>query len=64
MLNSPLDDKYLDKFFNIKEVKKAIHTSPIYFENTLAYITAHYNGNHKEMLSLKKQTRGDILQVD
>src|SRR5699024_5080167 len=63
MMSSPLDDDYLDKLFNIKEVKKVINTQPIYFENILAYITAHYNGQHKEMLSLKKKTRGDILQV-
>lgn len=64
MMNRPLDDKYLDKLFNIKEIKRVINTSPIYFENVLAYITAHYHGHHKEMLSLKKKTRGDILQVN
>ncbi|HLR51429.1 MAG TPA: DUF6395 domain-containing protein [Candidatus Avamphibacillus sp.] len=64
MMNHPLDDKFLDKLFNIKEVKKIIGSSPIFFENILAYITSHYNGKHKEMLSLKKKTRGDSLQVD
>src|SRR5699024_12842390 len=44
--------------------KNVIHTTPVYFENVLAYITAHYNGSHKEMLALKKKTRGDILKVD
>lgn len=64
MMDSPLDDEYLNKLFNIKEVKKVMNTSPVYFENILAYITAHYNGQHKEMLSFKKKTRGDTLQVD
>lgn len=62
--NKPLKDSFLDKLFSIKDVKKVIHSHPIYFSNILAYITAHYNGNHKEMLSLKKKTRGDILQVN
>src|SRR5699024_11199973 len=60
----PLDNQFLDKLFNIEEVKNVIHTTPVYFENVLAYITAHYNGSHKEMLALKKKTRGDILKVD
>lgn len=64
MMNNPLDDEFLDKLFNIEDVKKIMNTSPIYFENILAYITAHYNGQHKEMLALKKKIRGDILQVD
>lgn len=63
-MNRPLDNKFLDKLFNIEEVKKVIHTPPVHFENVLAYITAHYNGSHKEMLTLKKKTRGDILKVD
>src|SRR5699024_10211644 len=62
---SPLNEKYLDQLFNIKEVKKVLHaSSPIYFSNILAYITAHYNGDHQEMLSLKKITRGDILEIE
>jgi len=63
-MNRPLDNKFLDKLFNIEEVRKVINTTPIYFENVLAYITAHYNGSHKEMWALKKKTRGDILKVD
>lgn len=64
MMNHPLEDEYLDHLFNINEVKKVINTPTIYFENVLAYITAHYSGQHKEMLALKKKTRGDILYVN
>jgi len=63
-MNRPLDNQFLDKLFHIEEVKNVINTAPVYFENVLAYITAHYNGSHKEMLALKKKTRGDILKVD
>ena len=61
--NMSLDKPYLHNLFNIKNANKVINSHPIYFANILAYITAHYSGNHKEMLKLKKRTRGDILQV-
>lgn len=64
MMNRPINNKFLDKLFNIKEVKKIISTSPVHFENVLTYITAHYNGKHNDMLALKKKTRGDTLKVD
>src|SRR5699024_9245607 len=65
MMNRQINDIYLDKLFNIKDVQKVLHAPPpIYFSSILAYITAHYNGNHEEMLALKKETRGDTLSVD
>jgi|SRR5690625_629503 len=64
LMNRPINEKFLDKLFNIEIVKKIINTSPIHFENVLTYITAHYNGKHQEMLALKKKTRGDTLPVD
>src|SRR5699024_9874771 len=65
MMKDSLNDRYLNRLFNIKDAQKVMNAPPpIYFENILAYITAHYNGRHKEMLSLKKRTRGDILEVN
>src|SRR5699024_6592156 len=65
IMNSPLDDRYLDKLFKIEDAKKVLNAPPpIYFASILAYITANYNGRHKEMLSLKKKTRGDTLNVE
>lgn len=64
IMNSPMTDQYLDQLFNIRDVKKVIQALPIYFSNILAYITAHYQGDHKEMLALKKQVRGDTLPVE
>lgn len=64
-MNSPLDDHFLDQLFAIKEVQRVIVVPPpIYFSNILAYVTSHYKGNHKNMLLLKKITRGDRLEVD
>lgn len=64
MTNTSIDDKFLDQLFKIKDATRVLDAPPpIYFSNILAYITAHYHGNHKEMLLLKKKTRGDILQV-
>mgnify|MGYP001160551751 CR=1 FL=1 len=62
--NKSIDDRYLDQLFNIKDAKRVINTPPIYFASILAYITAHYNGKHPEMIDLKKKTRGNILNVD
>lgn len=64
IMGIPLEDRYLDQLFSIKDVQRVINTKPIYFASVLAYITANYNGNHEEMLALKRETRGDILQVD
>lgn len=65
MMNHPLTDRYLDQLFSIKDVQNYFNAPPpIYFSNILAYITSHYNGHHQEMLSLKKKTRGDVLQID
>src|SRR5699024_10655360 len=65
MMNRQINDSYLDKLFNIKDVQKVLHAPPpIYFSNILAYITANYNGDHEEMLALKKKTLGDTLSVD
>ncbi|GAB4074218.1 hypothetical protein GCM10028778_17210 [Barrientosiimonas marina] len=62
--DSTLEKSYLDRLFQIDEVQKIIKQSPIYYENVLTYVTAHYNGNHPDMLALKKKTRGDHLQFD
>lgn len=62
--NSPLEDHYLDKLFYIKGVKNILKTPHLHYGNVLSFITANYNGSHKEMLELKEKTRGDILDVD
>src|SRR5690625_7619125 len=65
MMNRQINDSYLHKLFNIKDAQKVLHAPPpIYLSSILAYIIAHYNGNHQEMLALKKKTRGDTLPVD
>lgn len=65
MTNSPITDDYLDQLFAIQDVQRLLQAPPpIYFSNVFAYITAYYHGAHQAMLSLKKQTRGDVLQVD
>lgn len=64
LTNSPLNDSYLDTLFDIKDVKKVIHTPHLHYGNVVTYITANYSGSHREMLSLKKKTRGDRLPVE
>lgn len=65
IMNRQINDSYLDNLFDIKDAQKVLHAPPpIYFSSILAYITAHYNGNHQEMLALKKKTLGDTLSVD
>lgn len=65
MLQQRITHEYLDHMFNIKEVKAVLNTpQPIYFSSILAYITAHYQGNHPQMLRLKAMTRGNRLPVD
>lgn len=65
MLNEPIDDAYLNRLFNIKEVKAVLATKPpIYFSNVLAYITARYRGSHPQMLALRSLTRGNLFPVD
>ncbi|MBU5465855.1 hypothetical protein KQI49_03305 [Virgibacillus sp. MSJ-26] len=65
MRNQSISDSFLDKLFNIRDAKIVLNAPPpIYFASILAYITAHYNGNHPKMLALKKNVRGDTLQVD
>lgn len=64
IVNSPITNPYLDQLFNIPDVRKVLNAPrPIYFSSILAYITAHYNGNHRKMLLLKEIVRGDQLQV-
>lgn len=64
-MNQSISDSFLDKLFNIRDAKTVLNAPPpIYFASILAYITAHYNGNHPKMLALKKNVRGDTLQVD
>src|SRR5699024_5159002 len=59
IINCQINDCYLDKLFNIKDLQKVLHAPPpIYFSNILAYICANYNGDHVEMLALKKKTLG------
>lgn len=62
--NRPIHDRFLDELFKIKDVKWAINTPHLHFSNVISYITAHYSGEHKKMLALKKKTRGDRLNVE
>lgn len=63
MTNSPINDKYLDELFQIKDVKRVLATKHLHYGNVITYITSHYHGKHPEMLALKKKTRGDRLDV-
>src|SRR5699024_11298719 len=50
-MNRPLDNQFLDKLFNIEGVKNVINTTPVYFENVLAYITARSEEHTSELQS-------------
>ena len=63
MTNSPINDKYLDELFQIKDVKRVLATKHLHYGNVITYITSHYHGKLPEMLALKKKTRGDRLDV-
>ncbi|MFC5468816.1 DUF6395 domain-containing protein [Cohnella suwonensis] len=53
----------LDRLFSLSSVEMHLTKFPIHSENIIAYITAHYDGDHPIMNKLKKRTRGDKLQV-
>src|SRR5699024_5038114 len=63
-MNRPLDNKFLDKLFNIEEVNNVINTSHIYNVNVLAINKDNYNERHKKKKELKKKSSGEILKVD
>lgn len=63
LLKQDIPDDILDSLFLATEIRTTLKHLPIPCENIIAYITSHYQGNHALMKSLKKRTRGDVLDT-
>lgn len=63
LLGEEISEKLLDEMFKVKGIHGKLEKLPVFFENMITYITAHYRQNHRLMNLLKQKTRGDLRDV-